>query len=207
MSVAALEEQIREFINRPRTQAGLLSDRAAWNTLCSALDVIGDTELALQAYTEWQPLSDDGERYLLVYGVLQVLLVQQNAVRFVCKSLSIDYSQPKEFADIRSIRSDSIGHPMEARSDKVLKSNFIRRMGLTQQCFTLMTVFSDARPSEIQNINISRLLEIQHKSLRQRLSRVIEELRHRDGEHRAMFKENKLEELFPKWIDYLITKF
>jgi len=61
-----LQQQIRGFINNPRKQAGLLRDSAAWNKLCSALDVIGDTELAIDSYLTRQPMRDVGESYLIV---------------------------------------------------------------------------------------------------------------------------------------------
>ena len=82
MSISILEQELREFINHPRRQAGLLSDVASWNIICSALDVVGDTELALDAYLNLQQLSTDGEKYLMVHGVLQVMEVQQDAVNF-----------------------------------------------------------------------------------------------------------------------------
>jgi len=64
-SISELETEIRDFINRGRRQQELLADPASWNTLCSALDVIGDTELALEAYAKWEHRCEIGERYLL----------------------------------------------------------------------------------------------------------------------------------------------
>jgi hypothetical protein len=47
----------------------------------------------------------------VVYGVLQVLYVQQDATRTIatCSGLSLEF--PKELADIREVRNDSLGHP------------------------------------------------------------------------------------------------
>jgi hypothetical protein len=95
-SISELETEIRDFINRPRRQHELLADPASWNTLCSALDVIDDTELALEAYAKWERRSKDGEKYLLVYGALQVMEVQQDAVKYICETLGLPYSRPKE---------------------------------------------------------------------------------------------------------------
>ena len=63
-SISELETEIRNFINRPRRQHELLADRATWNTLCSALDVIGDTEVALEVHAKWECRSEDGEKSL-----------------------------------------------------------------------------------------------------------------------------------------------
>ena len=120
MTISTLEAVIRQFINSPRKQAGLLSNTASWNTLCSALDVIGDTELAIETYLKWNPLSEIGEKYLLVYGILQVMEVQQDALRFLCESLAIPYSRPKELSEIRAIRSDAIGHQGSSRCPRLV---------------------------------------------------------------------------------------
>lgn len=71
ISMPELEEQIRDFINSPRKQHILLQDHADWNKLCSSLDVVGDTELAIDAYMENinEPASD-GQKYLILYGIL-----------------------------------------------------------------------------------------------------------------------------------------
>lgn len=90
--LSELKSEIRHFINLPRRQHELLANPASWNTLCSALDVIGDTELALEAYVKWERRPEDGEKYLLVYGALQVMEVQQDAVKYICETLEVPYS-------------------------------------------------------------------------------------------------------------------
>src|SRR4051794_28180115 len=100
-TIHELESEIRDFVNSPRKQAALFRCRATWGMLCSSLDVIGDTELALSAYlasTEAKPKDQDylittGNLYLTLYGVLQVLFVQQDAVRHLSESLGITLSQ------------------------------------------------------------------------------------------------------------------
>jgi hypothetical protein len=80
LSISDLEHKIRNYINRPRKQSKLLKDSTAWNMLCSCLDVIGDTELAIQAYKDFKNLKKDGFKYLTVYGILQTLFLQQDAI-------------------------------------------------------------------------------------------------------------------------------
>ncbi len=47
MKISDLEVRIRYQINKTRKQYFLFKDSKGWNQLCSALDIIGDTELAL----------------------------------------------------------------------------------------------------------------------------------------------------------------
>ena len=78
--ITELEQEIRELINAPRKHRAILEDSAEYHKLCSCLDVIGDTELAFRAHEE---MSDDprpGSSYLLVYGFLQALVLQQTAM-------------------------------------------------------------------------------------------------------------------------------
>jgi len=49
-NIANLESEIRDLINQPRKKHFLLMDSAQWYQLCSSMDVIGDTELAIDAY-------------------------------------------------------------------------------------------------------------------------------------------------------------
>ena len=46
-----LELEIREYINHPRVQHGIMRDRRDWMQLCASFDVIGDSQLAIDAYS------------------------------------------------------------------------------------------------------------------------------------------------------------
>lgn len=142
LSIPEKERRIRELINEPRRQAQLTKDSTRWNSLCSALDVIGDAELALDAYLAWSPVCGPGQRYIIVYGVLQVLCVEQDAAKHVGEVLSHPIKLPTDIQKIREIRAASIGHPISRRRDNSFRSSFIRRRDLTQMDFSLMEVNS-----------------------------------------------------------------
>lgn len=205
-SIADLETEIRDFINHPRTQDTLLADFGSWNTLCSALDVIGDTELALDAYRNWKRLDEDGERYLLVYGVLQVMEVQQDAVEYICKSLGMAYLRPKELTGIRIIRNDAIGHAMERKENGVYKANLIQRYDLSQNVFTLLTVFADRRDYIRRQVHVMQLLGTQRKFIAQKMQGIVDNLRNDEMKHRAKHKDEKLQDIFPDTLHYIFQK-
>jgi hypothetical protein len=60
--------------------------------LCSCLDLIGDTDLAIAVYHQAEHPEHEGGKYLLVYGILQTLFLQQAAVQNLCEALGIDYT-------------------------------------------------------------------------------------------------------------------
>src|SRR5687767_1869174 len=112
-SVEAAEQRIRDIVNDPRRRQSLVQDRQRWLRLCSAMDVIGDTQMAVRAYLD-EPLKDResaGWSYLVVYGVLQVLYVQQDAAMTLASCLNLTLEWPDELEPIRETRNDSIGHP------------------------------------------------------------------------------------------------
>ena len=112
-SLAEVEQQIRGFINDRRKQHALPQDTAAWNLLCSCLDTIGDTELAVDAYNTSSTPSSEGEVYLVVYGALQALFIQQDAVENLCQALGIAYDLDPLLKDIREIRMSGLGSTIE----------------------------------------------------------------------------------------------
>jgi hypothetical protein len=86
-TVSELEQEIRDLINSPRRHFQLSRNKAAFNKVCSSLDVLGDTEVAFSAYLEGEEHISSGEGYLIVYGVLQALFLQQYAVRHLHQAL------------------------------------------------------------------------------------------------------------------------
>ncbi len=206
ITIEHLEKDIRERINDRRRQHQLLSKKADWNVLCSALDVVGDTELGLNAYLKHPPIEDIGTCYLHVYAALQLLQVQQDAVVKICKALNIEPQLSPKIPEIRELRSSAIGHPIDQHENKVTKSNFIIRSSLSQYGFGLMTVFSDGRQFVERSINIPRVIESQRAALILTLKEVISILDEDEMEHREKFMQEKLSECFPPPLNYYFSK-
>jgi hypothetical protein len=77
--ISRLVSIIRDFINSRRRLHTLIQVRPDWNRLTSSLDVIGDTEMAFDAYLEHlHDPAESGDLYILLYGVLQALFIQQD---------------------------------------------------------------------------------------------------------------------------------
>ncbi len=61
------------------------SDIKDWNVLCSLMDVLGDTELAKENFIKYDltgptKISDYGEQYLRLYGILNAVYLQKSAL-------------------------------------------------------------------------------------------------------------------------------
>ncbi|MGH9663197.1 MAG: hypothetical protein ACRD9L_02090, partial [Bryobacteraceae bacterium] len=101
---------IREFISHPRRLDPLLNDKPAFNVLASAMDVISDTEWAITSY-EHGEYADRGMLYLVLYGLLQAMYVQQDGLEHLVRALEGNEQYKIEIepeaAYIRKVRHDT----------------------------------------------------------------------------------------------------
>ena len=201
-----LLSKIRDFINSPRKQNLLLQNLTDWNMLCSSLDVIEDLELAIDGYlANLEDPATDGELYLILYGILQVLFVQQDALQNMVESLGLDYTRDPILKEIRKIRNDSVGHPTKMGSGQKISFNFISRDSMSRSEFMLMTSFPD-KDTEFTNFNVPTLISDQRNILSKTLTEVIGRLGKEEMEHREKFKDENLADIFPQTLHYYYEK-
>lgn len=197
--ISELEQEIRDFITSPRKRALLEKERAAWHKLISSLDVIGDTEQALDEYLTMDEPATYGGKYLTLYGVLQALFIQQDAVEHLSEALGLPYAVDPQIKQIREIRNDSSGHPTKRGKDKAF--NRISRISMRGRSYTLATSYPDA-DTKFTAIDVPKLIEAQRAILHQTLSDVIEKLREEEMKHREEFRDTKLVDLFSRSLGY-----
>jgi hypothetical protein len=182
--ISRLVSIIRDFINSRRKLHILIQVRPDWNRLTSSLDVIGDTEMAFEAYLErLHDPATHGELSTLLYGVMQAPFIQQDAVEHMMGSLWLEYTVHPIVHSIREARNDSIGHPTKRRSGKNQTSTFISRMTMSRSGFTLMTTYADQNPT-FRHVNVVKMINDQRNILPTFLQQVIEQLRKEEIDHR-----------------------
>lgn len=169
-------KRIRDLVNRPWKQQGLLEDRTKWNKLCASMDVIGDTQIAINSYFSLPNFKAENGGYLFLYGLLQAFFLQQDAINHLSEALfdtSINWK--KDYPDIylvRELRNDSIGHPTKRGRDESF--HFIARYSVSKAHFRLMSHYSKNNTSEFNNIDINELRTKQKNSVIKFLDTVIE---------------------------------
>jgi len=196
--VPDLEQEIRDLINAPRKHLAIRQDPAEFLKLCSCLDVIGDTELAFDAYSEMSDDSPPGSSYILAYGFLQALVVQQDAVRNLYEALRLRLpSEPDpQLKAIREVRNDAIGHPTKRGGGKGRSFSYISRPSISQSGFQLMTWQPKETPT-IKPVSFESLRDTQRGRVERLLDAVVQALRQEATEHRQRFRAEKLVELVP----------
>ena len=199
-----LEEVIRYFINLPRKKTKLLKERIVWNKICSSLDVIGDTNLAIDSYLDnLNIISSDGEIYIFLYGIFQVLFVQQDAVKHLCEALVIEYIDTEKLKQIREIRNDTIGHPTKRGNNKSF--SFIVRFNMSKSNFTYNKYIRDTK-DVFQDVDVVNLINNQKDEIIKKLQKIIIELKKEEKEYRKKYMEKKLIKLIPDTLDYYFEK-
>lgn len=192
-------DRIQDIVNTPRRQYAAMQNRQRWLQLCSAMDAIGDTQLAVRAYLG-EPAKEadsDGWSYLVVYGILQVLYVQQDAAKTLATCLLLPFELPEELVNIREIRNDSIGHPTG-------RGGFISRITLSQDGFQLL-VPSKKGKQGIQGVSLRSAAEQQTDVMGRLLERAAEQLVTDELEHRRRCRERPLRTIC-SGTDYAIEK-
>jgi hypothetical protein len=173
--VREAERRLRDVVNAPPVQDRLLGDSHRWRQLCSSMDAIGDTDLAVEAYLS-SPAGDReyGKLYLQAYGLLQVLFVQQDAVKHAAEAIGLPYSPPASLAAIRDVRNNAIGHPTK-RGGSRSESFGIVRVSLSREGFTLYS-FDLGRPDNFQPVRLLELIETQREAVVDALEQMIAHL-------------------------------
>jgi hypothetical protein len=205
--VSDLEQEVRRLINQPRKQSEVYENQEHWYKLCSSMDVIGDTELAFSNYlSDIDKPTQQGELYYLIYGIIQALYVQQDAVRHLSESLDLGYKNNHVLRKIRDLRNNSIGHPTErSHGAEDTSYNFITRGTMKRSGFMLMKSFVDGNTTFI-DIDIPKLINDQRAVLENVLCDVVEKLKMEELNHRKEFRDKKLIDIFPQTLHYYYEK-
>jgi hypothetical protein len=191
--------ELRDVINYSITIRDYVISKN-WEKICSCMDTLGDTDLATNTYFNISDnlikdlsnkhFKDDnysfeyGIKYLLLYGVLQSMFIQQDAFLDIYYEIITPEEKfnnfKKNFFDkypilkkIRDIRNKAIGHPTNKEDpitgDKFF--NFINRGFLVQGYFVLLSYKNSEKPE-----TISIRLEDYWKEQQEIISTHIEEI-------------------------------
>ena len=173
-------EEIRSWINHPRRAKRLRREVGRWNQLCSCLDTLQQTELAMQAYASSSSKVGSGEHFLALYGLLQAMVLQQDAVCHLDEALGgtgTAVGNDRHLQDIRKIRNVSVGHPTKVDRRDVMSHHYISRPKIGKG-FELISAFDDGR-RQFTFVSLAQLLRKQKLSVARMLRSIVKNL---DGE-------------------------
>ena len=160
--------------------------------------------MAFEDYEKPRPADSGGTIYILVYGVLQALVLQQDAVRHLVEALGLRSEPDPVLQAVRDVRNASIGHPTKRL--RPARSHFISRISMTKTGFNLMTFYADHDRPQLQWVNLPELIATQRFQLRKSLNQVVALLEKEEREHKAMFKDDKMAAAFTLNTNYYFQK-
>jgi hypothetical protein len=200
--------KIRIIINEPYMQNKLIQRKKDWNRLCVCLDTIEDTEYALSHYLELPAFNAYNGGYLFLYGLLQAIYTQQDAIISLYESLLDRSSYSKEFFSkysslkkIREIRNDVIGHPTNRRGGLFYG---IVQVSIKKNSFT-KSWFNANREYEHESINTIKCIEDQRVAVVEFLTEINKKLKEEVEMHKDKFKKVILKNFFKNYL-YCIGK-
>jgi hypothetical protein len=168
------EQRLRDAVNDPCNLSTLVQSQA-WSNLCAAMDLIGDTTEALNAYpAAAQRAADNGSAYLLIYGVLQALYLQQDAVTTIRRSAGLppDWMSP-ELQTIREIRNATAGHPQQRHDGR---AHSIVRAFISPAGFLMYTFRQDEEEFRDEWVRLPSLISEMERGIVRALDEVSEAL-------------------------------
>ncbi len=205
-TIHELEHEIREYINHPRVQHGIMSDRRDWMQLCTSLDVIGDSQLAIDAYSTSTSDSGSGVAYLQVFGLFQAFFLQQDATTHLAEVLQIALPDNSGLREVRGTRNDIVGHSTKRGNNNSRTSHAISRVSLSKWGFDVVSTTPASADIVLRAIDVRRQMELQLNGIVDRLRQILLEIQNREREHAMNFADQKLADIFPQTMSYHCTK-
>lgn len=202
-------KHIRDLINHPYKLETLIKDSVKWNMLTASLDVIEDTNYAMESYVELSDFKADKNGYLYTYGIMQAFMLQQDALNHFSISLfdeEINYKKDyPEIYSIRELRHNSVGHP--SKGDYGKSFHFIGRASISKKGFDLLSYFpKDKKDFKLTKINVIKFIETQREIVADKLKEMITQLESDFESHKSKFKDKKLSDLIHPSIGYQFSK-
>lgn len=205
--IQQISNKVRDCLNDSvikKTKIYLSKDKGFWDQLWTCLDTIDDTEVAIQSFKDLKIQNFQAAPYILTYGLLQVLFVQQDAVENLKESLfDKQIIWEKEYPSlflIRNIRNESIGHPTKNFRHKYC---IIDRDSLSKEGFSYVSLSRSGF-----NKNNTRFLELfknQEEALFKELTRLLEQIQKEEAEHKKKFDGESLAALLPSGEPYSLS--
>ncbi len=203
--ISKIENSVRKYINTTRYQNNLLSNSDNWNQICSSLDTIGDTLYSQQDYLSSDFPSSDGLKYIFIYGLLQALFIQQDAIHHLLEAFGIKFELTDRLKEICTLRNASIGHPTKNKIKGSTYYNYISRMSLSKTGFTLMRSFGQEE-HEFIDIDIYKIIHDQVNDIETSYKLLDEKLKEADKMHREKYKDELLADMFHSSMGYTFNK-
>lgn len=180
-------DRIKEIVSNRQS---ILQNKVTWHKLQTCMNAVSATEDALESYlsetSESKPIEKE-KGLLYVYGTSQALFIQQNVIKDLCESLSLNYPNDQDLIRIRDIRND-ITHPTDRNAPDIEYHNIVN-VSPNADRFTLLTTYPESRIVDgnleqsigYNIINLPDHIETQKRAFIRVLHTILEALGHEEN--------------------------
>ncbi len=179
--------ELRDLINASicyKQSAWDRKNEGDWSKLWISVDNLEDTQLAIDEYSTLKNFSR-----LALYGLLQSMYVQQDAITHLEEAINIPTPNWKKdylgLANIRDVRNETIGHPI---SDKGLYTSISHTDNLNILDYGVWSKNGFQR----KTIDLKEIVITQHSLLIKEIDRVMEQINKDEAQHIQNFKDKSL---------------
>ena len=153
-------EEIRNVFTHQGLAGGYFGGQEEGPGVAVAMDTAEDAGEAMLAY-ERTPFQRDafGENYLRLYGFLQAVFLQQDALAELNEQFikpKLDTQQMAGWTAIRALRNRVTGHPVKHRRDERI---FITRISLNQWFLQYQIWNDESQTPVFDEVNLEHLYE------------------------------------------------
>jgi len=167
-----------------------------YNQTFTSIDLIEDSQIAIEEFESAESLGKQGRSTLLIYGLLQSLFLQQDGLYHLYKCVVNDNIKQTDFfdtfsfdKDIREVRNDIAGHPTNRKKTEFY---FIAKGPISKDRFTYAGYTPTFRKVEVDLKSfIIKQLELTRNVLQKVQENISKKIEMKKGEH----KDKSLKEM------------
>jgi len=187
MPIKELTDEINSLRHEEAISERLAESAEAVVQATACIEVLEDTDLAIASYRA-SSSSDQGARYLALYGVLQALQTQEDALEHLVRAFdkAVDFrtcfptQEEKSLKDALIVRHRAVGHPTKGECKNRLRYYGISRLSIVRLpgSFDLIEWDKVHSPEAgVIPVSVADTIVAQTRTVEGVLRRVIESLR------------------------------
>ena len=209
-TIQKLSLSVRDIVTDPGMEHMFMDSAVRRYRIACCMDTVEDAQLAVEAYRRLESSSegaDKGKLYLVVYGVLQAIFIQQDALRNLACALDFPYEigSYSGLKEVREVRNQIVGHPTSYRREGRESFYAINRMSLSLDSFKVLES-TDQGQNQMLPIDIRKTLSDNEALVRKALTDLKGKLENDIRQQKAKFRGSPLSELFSNSIGYQFEK-
>jgi hypothetical protein len=166
-----------------------IPNKLKYNQTFTSIDLIEDSQIAIEEFESAESLGKQGRSTLLIYGLLQSLFLQQDGLYHLYKCVLDEKIKQTDFfdkfsfdRDIREVRNDIAGHPTNRKNTEFY---FIAKGPISKDRFTYAGYTPEFRKVEVDlKTFISKQSEFTLKVLQTVLDNILKKIEMKKDKHK-----------------------